>query len=165
MKSATLFISFLTRAAVAVIAMTLACAPARTTHPTFGIYLVSMGDLVLSDQDMAAYVPATHEIKLNESGIAKWNSQIHCSYLPGGMYQRDFAVKIDGREIYRGTFWSGYSSQSHDGVVLDIAFRRDSTHNTIQIQYGYPGTLRGDKDDPRNNPEILDFFAKKGMLK
>jgi hypothetical protein len=145
--------------------MTLACSPARTIRSTFGIYLADTGELVLSDQDMAAYVRATHEIKLNDSGIAKWNSQIHCSYLPGGLYQKDFTVRIDGKEIYRGTFWSGYSSQSHDGVVLDIAFRLDSTHNTIQIQYGYPGRLRGDKDDPRNNPEIFEFFAKEGMLK
>jgi hypothetical protein len=165
MKSAIPFLSVLTRAAVAVIAMTLACSPARTTHSTFGIYLVDTGELVLSDQDMAAYVRATHEIKLNESGIAKWNSQIQCSRLPGGLYQKDFAVRIDGKEIYRGTFWSGYSSQSHAGVVLDIAFRLDSTHNTIQIRYGYPVPLRGDKDDPRNNPEIFEFFAKKGLLK
>jgi hypothetical protein len=43
---------------------------AETTGSTFGIYLADTGDLLLSDQDIAAYVRASHEIKLNQSGIA-----------------------------------------------------------------------------------------------
>jgi hypothetical protein len=40
----------------------------------------------------------------------------------------------------------------------------DSVHNAIRIQYGYPA-LSSSKNDPRNNQEIFDFFAKRGKLK
>ena len=103
-------------------AKTVGSSATQTTSPTFGIYLVDTRDLLLSDQDIAAYVRATHEIKLNQSGIAKWNSHIVYNHsfdppiplLEGGLYQRDFAVRIDDKEIYRGKFWSAVSLQSHD---------------------------------------------------
>ena len=145
-------------------AMTLGFSATPTTSSTFGIYLVEAGDLVLSDQDIAAYVRATHEIKLNESGIAKWKSWTSHLGRPEGLYRKDFAIRIDNKEIYRGKFWSMISSLSYEGVViLDVAFPR--APDTIQIEYGYPGSWHGSKDDPRSSPEIFDFFAKKGMLK
>jgi hypothetical protein len=104
MRSATPFLSVLTRAAVAVIAMALSCSPARTSRSTFGIYLADTGKLVLSDQDIAAYVRATHEIKLNWSGIAKWASYTSCRGRPEGLLGKDFAVRIDDREISREYF-------------------------------------------------------------
>jgi hypothetical protein len=106
--------------------------------------------------------------------LAEWNSYIayNNSYDPpipvltGGLYQKEFAVRIDDKEYYRGKFWSIVSSQSSAGVViLDAIMPCDSVHNTIQIQYGYPVRLGNSKDDPRNNQEIFDFFAKLGKLK
>jgi hypothetical protein len=146
----------------------------KSATSTFGIYLAETGDLLLSDEDVAAYVRATHKIELNASGIKKWNSYIayNNSYDPpipvltGGLYQKEFVVRIDDKEYYRGKFWSIVSSQSSTGVViLDAVMPCDSVHNTIQIQYGYPVRLGGSKDDPRNNQEIFDFFGKLGKLK
>jgi hypothetical protein len=139
----------------------------------FGIYRVDTNDLLLSDQDMAAYIQATHKIELNASGIEKWNSYIPYDHsynppipvLAGGLYQKDFAVRIDDQEYYRGKFWSVASSVNYAGVViLDVIMPCDSVHDTIHIQYGYPAATSS-KGDPRNNQEIFDFFAKQGKLK
>lgn len=144
-----------------------------TSTSNFGIYLVSNGKLVLSDKDISAYFEKTHEIQLNESGIKKWNSYISydSSLRPpipklGGLYKKEFAVKIDGKEIYRGRFWSSASSQSYDGIViLDVLFPCDSLRNKIRIQYGYPVSLRTRENDPLNNADILNYFSSKGLLK
>jgi len=124
--------------------------------------------LVVSDRDIAAYVGATHEIELNESGLAKWKSYTADGrwYRPEGLSQKEFAVKIGAKEIYRGRFWSGWSSMSCQGVViLEMALPREGALGTIQIQYGYPGALDDGAGDPRSHPEILEFFAGKGILK
>lgn len=139
----------------------------EVAYSTFGIYRLDTGALVLSDEDMAAYVGATHEIKLNESGVAKWDSYTAESrwYEPEGLYQKDFAVRLDDKELYRGKFWSAFSSESYDGIViLEMAFPREGALGVVQIQYGYPWSWGESADDPRDNPEILEFFAGKGLL-
>jgi hypothetical protein len=160
----------------------------QTPGSFLGIYLVDTDELVLSAQDMAAYLRATHEIVLNESGIEKWNSYVvrDSPYDPpmpfdpaipfdgpipspvsiaGGLYQKEFSLRIDNREIYRGYFWSALSSVSCEGVViLDALLPCDSVRNTIQIENGYPGPLPG-AEDPRDNAELLNFFAAWGLLK
>jgi hypothetical protein len=136
-----------------------------------GICLVDTGELVLSDQDMAAYLRATHEIVLNESGVEKWNAHVVWGSssdppLPGagGLYQKEFALRIDNREIYRGHFWSALSSMSCEGIViLDALLPCDGVHSTIQIENGYPGPSPG-TEDPRDNAELLNFFAARGLL-
>jgi hypothetical protein len=137
-----------------------------------GIYLVDTGFLVLSADDMAAYRWAGHEIVLNDSGIEKWNSAIisagaYRSRVPraGGLYQREFVLRIDEREIYRGHFWSPLSSARCEGIVIfDALSPRDNVHNTIQIKNGYPESSPG-ADDPRANAELFHFLAALGLLK
>ena len=105
---------------------------------------------------------------MNASGAAKWSSYTADGrwYEPDGLYQKDFAVMIDNSELYRGKFWSVFSSQSYYGVViLDMAFPRPGALGTVRIQYGYPEIVGDSEDDPRNHPEILEFFAAKGLLK
>lgn len=145
------------------------------TTSTFHITLVETGKDVLTDQDIESYNWTTHKIKLNKDGIAKWNSYIvyNSSFNPpipvlGGIYKKDFVVRIDEKEIYRGKFWSMASSASFDGVIiLDTLFPLDNMNNSITINYGYPSPSFGSKNirDPRNNPESFDFFKKKNLLK
>ncbi len=146
----------------------------RPALSTFGIYLVETGDLLLAEQDIAAYVRATHTIQLNTAGIQKWNSYVasHTSSNPtprglrGGLYQKEFAVRLDGKERYRGKFWSAVSSVSYFGVViLDVALTCDDIRNSIHIEYGYPAPMTNGTGDPRNNQEIFDFFAVRGKLR
>ena len=173
MKTPFSFILFTSIPIIILFVIIPSCAPRQPNAASLGIYIVDNGGLFLSDQDMSAYIQASHKIVLNKSGITKWNSYIayNNSYDPpipvlGELYQKNFAIKIDNNEIYGGKFWSSVSSLSYDGVViLDMLFPCDSIKDTITIAYGYPTSSYATANDPRNNPEIFNFLSQKGLLK
>jgi tmRNA-binding protein len=146
-------------------------------EPCFGIYLVDSGELVLSEQHIKAYRRGmhfyvddteTHVIELNEEGIEKWNSFMTYESIPKlneTLYKRDFVLKIEGEEIYRGKFHSMMSSMSYDGVVImDALIKLDNDLNYIRIDYGYPSLGFATGEDPRNSPEVIDFLDAMGLL-
>jgi len=151
-------------------------AEAVRTNSTLHLTLVENEKDVLSDQDIVSYDWKKHEIKLNKSGIAKWNSHIVYDnssnpphpVLQGSLYKKEFVIRIDEKELYRGKFWSFASSLSSDGIIiLDVLFKRDERHNILTLQYGYPGPISGSafKSDPRNNTELHNFLKKKRLLR
>ncbi|UCB42285.1 MAG: hypothetical protein JSV77_07400 [Dehalococcoidales bacterium] len=135
----------------------------------FGIYLVDNGELVLSERHIDAYYGDTHTIELNEDGIRKWNSYMTWETIPkqkDSLHNKDFALKIEGKEIYGGKFYSGASSMSYSGVVImDAIIELDNDRNTIRIQFGYPAPTFGEGEDPRDAPEVIDFLEKQGLLR
>lgn len=148
----------------------ISCSHPGRTDAGFGIYLVENGEIVLSDEHIKYYNKNTHEIELNEKGIKRWESYIpyDTSFDPpipklGGLYTKDFAVKLNGKEIYRGKFWSMASSMScPEIVILDVLGILD---NKIEIDVGYPGPFVAKEKDPRGSPEIINYFKKQGLLK
>lgn len=146
--------------------------------PCFGIYLVDSGELVLSEQHIKAYRremyfyvddTETHVIELNEEGISRWNSYMTYESIPKlneTLYKKDFVLKIEGEEIYRGQFYSMVSSMSYDGVVImDALVRLDNDNNAIRIDYGYPSPDFATGEDPRNIPEVIGFLEQSGLLR
>lgn len=146
--------------------------------PGFGIYLVDTGELVLSDIHIKAYrrnvhlteaEEDTHEIELNEAGIKQWNSYLTYEGIPklkDTLYQRDFVVRVNGEDIYKGRFYSMLSSMSYDGVVImDTVTKLNEEHKMIYICYGYPTSSFASGNDPRNSPVILDYLNSHGLLK
>jgi hypothetical protein len=74
-----------------------------------------------------------------------------------------FTLKIEGKEICRGTFWSYASSASYSGVViLDALFTLDDEHNLLWIRSEYPGATG--KLDPLIGIELESFFKEQGKL-
>ena len=148
----------------------------KPSTSTFGIYLAETGDLLLSDEDMAAYVRATHKIELNASGIKKWNSYIayNNSYDPpiptlsGGLYQKEFAVRIDDTEYYRGKFWSIVSSASCSGVViLDVAMplrQHPQQHSDPERLSGSHGQQQRRSAEQRGNLRLLRQAGQAQMI-
>ena len=122
-----------------------ACSHNETTkEPGFGIYLVDTGELVLSDEYIESYNASTHEIALNEAGIEKWNSYITGTppTLAQSLFSKEFSVKVNRLEMYRGKFWSIASSIIEDGVTIQEAlFKLDSENNTISIGYNCPAEM------------------------
>lgn len=125
---------------------TSSCFETQTPQQSFGIYLVDTGELMISNQDIKSYNTSTHEIELNSEGMERWNSFF-------SLDNKQFAVKINGEEIYLGRFLSFFS---------DFYYPDENTISYI------PGT---DKVqicfrcfDPRDNPYITDFFAAEGLL-
>ncbi|MBS7656174.1 hypothetical protein KEJ50_06755 [Candidatus Bathyarchaeota archaeon] len=121
----------------------------------FGIYLSKSNELVISDEDIISYNKTSHEIRLAAGGVEK----IKALKVP--VAGSPFVVKIDGKEIYAGSFWASTSSLSYSGIVIDILKIQD---NTIKIEKGYPSPDFFKGVDPRNNSEIFDYFQKKGKL-
>ena len=137
-------------------------------EPGFGIYLVDSGELVLSENHIKVYHGDSHTIELNEAGIEKWNSYLTYDSIPKlkeSLYSRDFVLKVEGKEMYQGKFYSMVSSASYPGVViLDALIKLEGERNTIRIEYGYAWSPSNSEDDPRNQPEIIDFLTRKGLL-
>ena len=134
----------------------------------FGIYLVETGELVISEHHIERYHWDTHTIKLNEEGIKKWNSYMTYKSIPKlaeSLFKKNFSIKVKGKEIYRGQFYSGASSASYSGVVImDSLFKLDEELNTISINFGYPQHQPGSADDPRNNNEIFNVLKEAELL-
>ncbi len=117
----------------------------------FGIYLLDSNELVISDEDIVSYNITSHEIKLTAGGAEK----IRALKVP--VTGSPFVIKINGKAIYNGSFWVSFSSLSYSGIVIDILKIQD---NSIKIEKGYPSPEFFKGTDPRNSPEIYDYFRK-----
>jgi len=112
---------------------------------------------LLSLEDIVFYREETHEIELTPAGYKKIAElSVPVTGIP-------FVVCVNGQPKYTGSFWSGYSSLSFDGVVIDTTWPRQEKP-VIKIQLGYPvqDFFRG--EDPRPDPLILHIFEEEGKL-
>jgi hypothetical protein len=128
----------------------------QTPQERFGIYLSQSNQLVISDKDIVCYNQSSHEMTLTEEGIGKLDA------LTVPVRGTPFVVRLNGKEVYNGSFWTPISSISCDGIVVEV-FR---DHNAIvKIQRGYPSSdFASPGADPRNSPEIMGYFQKIGKL-
>jgi len=122
---------------------------------------------MLWERHIQAYDPAENTLELNAEGIKRWNSYQNYQDIPklvDSLFQSRFILKIEGKEICRGTFWSYASSASYSGVViLDSLFTLDDEHNLLWIRSEYPGVAG--KLDPLIGIELESFFKEQGKLK
>jgi hypothetical protein len=80
---------------------------------SFGLYLLSNNELVLSDEEIVWYDTISYEIKLTDDGAKKITAlDVPVDGCP-------FVIKVDGKEIYDGSFWVSFSSLSYSGIVID----------------------------------------------
>jgi hypothetical protein len=137
----------------------------------FGIYLADSGEQVISLEHIKAYHSLDHSLELNARGIEKWNSFQTSTTVPKlaqSLYLRDFILKINGKEVCRGQFYSLVSSATYNGVViLDSIIKLDSEHNTIKLDFGYPSgypSSTSSSDKARITSELENFFSAKHLL-
>ena len=130
----------------------------------FAIVLAGTGETALTEQDVEAY-HSGGTIDLNQKGIEKWNSRFTYADIPklaDSLYNKEFIIKIDEKEICRGKFWSNVASASVDGIViLDSLFKMDEINHSIRIQPSYPG--RGTLPDSISSP-LATFFENHHLL-
>ena len=121
----------------------------------FSIYLVETNEVTISDEEIMYYIKTSHEIKLAQEGAEK----IEQLSLKVPMNGTKFMIKINGKEIYGGWFWSPISSIPCSSVVIETTVRNE----TIKIETGYPSShFQG--EDPRNNPTVFNYFQAAGKL-
>ncbi len=117
-----------------------------TTTPSaaFALILADTGEVLLTESDIEAYDNVNHALVLNESGILKWNSHLTYQDIPkldDSLFRRKFIVKVEGKELCRGTFWSNLSSTSAEGVVIvDSILKLGAVRHSISIESGYPSS-------------------------
>lgn len=124
----------------------------QVSEEGFGIYFLENDHPVISDKDIISYNKTSHEIKLTEEGVEK----IRALSFEVPLYGKPFVVKLDGRKIYNGSFWSPISSIAPPGIVIDTLLQDD----IIKIEN--PPSFQG--VEPRDNSEIFDHFQKVGKL-
>ncbi|MGA3094349.1 MAG: hypothetical protein ABSD79_03065 [Dehalococcoidales bacterium] len=133
----------------------------------FGIYLADSGEMVLSLKQIKAYHSLDYSLELTPQGIEKWNSfQISTTVpkLSQSLYQRDFILKIDGKEVCRGQFYSLVSSASYNGVVImDSVMKLEGDRNAIKIDFGYAWSFPP-SEESRITAELERFFGDKHLL-
>jgi len=122
----------------------------------FGIYLSDSNELVISDRDIVSYNRTSHQIKLNEEGVERVKKM--------DLYHKSFVLKLSGREMYNGSFWSDIDSMPYTGVaILDILAIQRGLTDTLRIEPCYPPSFCQDLD-PRENSELLVYFQRVGKL-
>jgi len=134
----------------------------------FGIYQGQ--NLIISGDQIISYNKTSYVIKLTEDGLRMMRSKVLYEEVNGelvpqldGLYLKTFSVRLDGQEIYSGTFWSSASSQSNSGIVLlDVLSILTDDHITIAA--GYPGPANYKGVDPRNNTKIMQYLKDKNKL-
>jgi hypothetical protein len=141
----------------------------NTNHQvSFGIYLADTGDLVLSQEHIKAYYGIDHSMELNEKGIARWNSYHTYTDIPKlkeSLYQKDFIIKTNDREICRGKFYSMLSSASYSGIaIIDAVMPLDNEHNKIWVISDYPNSTLGVEYDDISS-ELASVFEELNLLR
>jgi hypothetical protein len=133
----------------------------------FGIYLADSGEMVLSLEQIKAYHSLDYSLELTPQGIEKWNSFQTSTTVPKlsqSLYQRDFILKIDGKEVCRGQFYSLVSSASYNGVVImDSVMKLEGERNAIKIDFGYAWPFPS-LGKSRITAELERFFGEKHLL-
>lgn len=60
------------------------------------------------------------------------------------LFNREFVMKIEGKELCRGKFWSWASSTLVSGITItETLFKLDAEHNLLWIRAEYPGIEGG----------------------
>jgi hypothetical protein len=155
-----------------IVAATALCIPAVQTRASehrasFTISLAQTGDIILTDQDIAAYVAEGHRLVLTEEGREKWESHVERDStqdppIPklGGLNGKEFILTVDGVEMYRGHFWSFAMSRMTPGVKIYDTL--DAPQGELLI--GYDALENEESQDPRDRAEIIKIFEKLGKL-
>jgi hypothetical protein len=144
------------------------CSMEQEKSAGFELSLAASGEVILKDVDIAAYIWGKHRIVLTPKGVERWQSFVpfDSSYDPpipkmGGLFGKEFVIKLNGVEMYRGHFWSMCSSQLKPGVLIYETL--GVIQDALWIEFERPHNKV--EDDPRGRPEIQAYFRKQGKLK
>ena len=115
---------------------------------------------ILSIDDISKYTWETHEIELTETAYAKF-VRLHrmVPVYPG----LPFVVCVGSERIYRGVFWTAYSSVPFSGILIDLYPAEGS--NPLRIQTGYPTKEWFEGEDLRSDPRIYRSLEEANKLK
>ena len=114
--------------------------------------------LVVSTADIVSYTWASHTLELAPAAYRR----IEVMLPPTS--GTAFAACVGRACVYTGAFWPAYSSQSYDGVVINVAPVWPGA-GRIQISLGYPGGDFFKGPDPRSDSRIREALERAGKLR
>ena len=113
---------------------------------------------IISIDDIVSYTGETHKIELTAKALER------IAELTVPTSGKAFVVCLGSKPVYWGAFWVMWSSQSFNGVIIQLPVLPSDEHS-IQLQLGYPSSGFHQGEDPRSNPEIMKSLDKAGKLK
>lgn len=149
----------------------LACSPEGPAPGDEGlaIVLVDTGEVLLTDAHLEAYDWDTHRLHLAPSGVDRWESFAvwDSTRTPpvrklGTLTGREFSLRIDGIEMYRGHCWSWAMSMLRSGVLL---YDTIGTAPDGSLWLGFERLMDETAEDPRGRPEIETCLRARRKLR
>jgi hypothetical protein len=140
----------------------------------FAIYLTK-NDIPVSQMEALSYIEIADEPVISIDDIISYDGDTHEIELTTGAYERvmglqvptsgkSFIVCVDKQSIYWGAFWTPISSQSFNGVTVQV-LQHPQEGNVIKLELGYPSPSFYQGDDPRSNYVIMQSLEQAGKLK
>jgi hypothetical protein len=111
---------------------------------------------IISLQDIITYDAQTHEIKLTDEAFQR------VSNLEVPARGTSLMVCVDNKPVYWGAYWSIFSSQSFNGVVIQKSLATEAKAIIIKLGYPAPSFFKG--EDPRNNTEVINSLERSEKL-
>ncbi len=140
---------------------------------SFQITFQNSDKLILDDSHLDYYEVAgdAHILHLNASGYEKiksfmlWDTKWDPPTInPENLFMKIFSVKLNGKELYSGKFFSLISSQTYDGIIIMDVYTVLKS-GTLTISCGYPATSFFKGVDLRNNEDLFKYLAAIGKLR
>ncbi|MDD4352427.1 MAG: hypothetical protein PHU71_05665 [Candidatus Gracilibacteria bacterium] len=131
----------------------------------FAVYLADTNSMLFSDEDLSSYEPSTQTFTFNSEGAKKMKSYQSSLQIDSGLYEKPFVVKLGNEEIYRGKFWSSFSSLSESGIVMTDVAMIGPDYNILTVDGGYPSAFGTDNDKKINDPRIIEHFKNINKIK
>lgn len=108
-----------------------------------GTVLLAAADLTAYDWDTHTFtVPKAAKAKLADDGPA------------------EFAVCVDGKEVYRGKFWRATADEPCPGPVILLG---DTAADQVRIDFNYGGPDPQDGEDARRDPRVRAALNRNGQ--
>ncbi|MFH0818488.1 MAG: hypothetical protein V1898_00655 [Patescibacteria group bacterium] len=130
-----------------------------TQTDKFAVYLADSNQIIFSEEDIISYELLTKTFIFTPEGAKKMKSYQPSSQISSGLYQKSFVVKLGNEEIYRGKFWTNFSSLSENGIVMTDVLMVGPGFNTLTVSSGYPSNdLALGHDKQINDPQLIEHF-------
>jgi hypothetical protein len=124
----------------------------------FAVTLSSNGQTLISDQDVSYYNVTSHELGLSPGCV---------SMLKGmDLYHKAFEVRLDGRLLGNGSFWSNMDSMPAPRglTLLDIVTLKNGFSSSVWMEACYPYGYYANCTTPSFFGDLAAHFESLGKL-
>ncbi len=112
---------------------------------------------LIAADEILSYTPATHDLRLSRAGMQR------LAELDVPMNGTAFVACVGKTPIFAGAVWTQLSSQSFEGVTIQVPIVISDT--LVHLYSGYPSFDDPMPNDPREDPRLLKALEQAGKLR